>query len=403
MISATFDCIPELYKAISDVKSHLSDKNTSICDNLKTNNLSLSQINDTLKCFERVLRTIKTSNNDNSFGIKINEQSAIIKELTDKYSKFNIDDIIETRIKQAINTIKEDEKKVLDDISNRFTEVKAHTIALKKCFDTSTLRTNLYQLFVTKLSFSTAYHPQTDGLSEKIIQTLEEMVRKFCAYGLEFKYCDGFTHDWCTLLTALQLAYKTSIHAITNQTPAVVEKGWNPRLPRDSLRKDLVELNPTASSFKGMLKKARKHAVRCREDSFAYAKDKWDKSHATQDFKVGDLVLALHGENNVEVELSEELSNKHPTFPVSLIKPHQSGDAEEFPLRNKVPQDIPPVESPGTKKTTKLLKERKLRSKRVRRYSDPAFEDEWLAEKDIPEATKPLKIFRHPTNNSIKN
>ncbi|MBW0532463.1 hypothetical protein O181_072178 [Austropuccinia psidii MF-1] len=116
IISDTFNCIPELYKAISDVKSHLSDKNTSICDNLKTNNLSLSQINDTLKCFERVLRTIKTSNNDNSFGIKINEQSAIIKELTDKYSKFNIDDIIETRIKQAISTIKEDNKKALDDI-----------------------------------------------------------------------------------------------------------------------------------------------------------------------------------------------------------------------------------------------------------------------------------------------
>ncbi|MBW0584324.1 hypothetical protein O181_124039, partial [Austropuccinia psidii MF-1] len=127
----------ELYEAIIDVKSHLSDKNTSICDNLKTNNLSLSQINDTLKCFERVLRTIKTSNNDNSFGIKINEQSAIIKELTDKYSKFNIDDIIETRIKQAISTIKEDNKKALDDISKSFAEVKTNTVALKKHFDTS--------------------------------------------------------------------------------------------------------------------------------------------------------------------------------------------------------------------------------------------------------------------------
>ncbi|MBW0592265.1 hypothetical protein O181_131980 [Austropuccinia psidii MF-1] len=137
MISDTFDCIPELYKAISDIKSHLSDKNTSICDNLKTNNLSLSQINDTLKCFEKVLRTIKTSNNDNSFGIKINEQSAIIKELTDKYSKFNIDDIIETRIKQAINTIKEDNKKALHDISKSFAEVKTNIVALKKHFDTS--------------------------------------------------------------------------------------------------------------------------------------------------------------------------------------------------------------------------------------------------------------------------
>ncbi|MBW0547796.1 hypothetical protein O181_087511 [Austropuccinia psidii MF-1] len=69
------------------------------------------------------------------------------------------------------------------------------------------------------------YHPQTDGLAERMIQTLEDMVRRFCAYGLEFKDCDGFTHDWCTLLPALELAYKTSIHASTNQTPAILEKG----------------------------------------------------------------------------------------------------------------------------------------------------------------------------------
>ncbi|MBW0511558.1 hypothetical protein O181_051273 [Austropuccinia psidii MF-1] len=105
-------------------------------------------------------------------------------------------------------------------------------------------------------------------------------------------------------------------------------------------------------------------------DSFVYAKEKWDKSHATADFKVGDLVLvsttnfnnikgckilkdsfsgpfvikALHGENAVEVELSEELSNKHPTFKVSLIKPYKSSDSEKFPLRKKVPQVIPLIE-----------------------------------------------------------
>ncbi|MBW0555907.1 hypothetical protein O181_095622 [Austropuccinia psidii MF-1] len=156
---------------------------------------------------------------------------------------------------------------------------------------TSALWTNLHKLFGTKLSFSTAYHPQTDGLAERMIQTLEDMVRGFCAYALYFKDCDGFTHDWCTLLAALELAYKTSIRASTNQTPAILEKGWNPKLPQDSLRKELIEIHPTAASFKGMLDKARKHAVRCMEDSFAYAKDKWDKSHAIPDFKVGDLVL----------------------------------------------------------------------------------------------------------------
>ncbi|MBW0573536.1 hypothetical protein O181_113251 [Austropuccinia psidii MF-1] len=194
-----------------------------------------------------------------------------------------------------------------------------------------------------------------------MIQTLEDMARRFCAYGLGFKDCDGFTHDWCTHLPALELAYKASIDASTNQTPAILEKGWNPKVPQYSLRKESVETNSTAVSFKGMLEKGKKHAVRCMGDSFAYAKDKWDKSHATPDLKVWNLVLvsttnfneikgcenlkvffagpfvikALDGENAVEVELSEELSNKHSPFPVSLVKPYKSSDSEKFPLRNK--------------------------------------------------------------------
>ncbi|MBW0544326.1 hypothetical protein O181_084041 [Austropuccinia psidii MF-1] len=199
---------------------------------------------------------------------------------------------------------------------------------------TSALWTSLHQSFGTKVSLSTAYHPQPDGLAERMIQTLDDMVRRIFAYGLEFK------------------EYKR------------------------------------------------------------------DKSHATPDFKVGDLVLvssnnfnnnkgcknlkysfagpfaieALHEENSFEVELSEELSNKHPTYPMSMIKPYKSSDAETFPLRKKVPQFIPPIETSGIKKITKVLKERKLRTKKVRkylvRYIDPTCEDEWLAEKDIPETTK---------------
>ncbi|MBW0585175.1 hypothetical protein O181_124890 [Austropuccinia psidii MF-1] len=137
ILSDIFDSIPELYEAINDMKKHLSDKNETICNNIKQNNLSLWQINEMLMCFEKAIRTIKTSNNDTSFGNKINEQSPFIKELTDKCSKFNIDDIIETRIKQAINIIKTDSKKALDDISKSLTEVKTYTIALKECFEAS--------------------------------------------------------------------------------------------------------------------------------------------------------------------------------------------------------------------------------------------------------------------------
>ncbi|MBW0516107.1 hypothetical protein O181_055822 [Austropuccinia psidii MF-1] len=52
------------------------------------------------------------------------------------------------------------------------------------------LCTNYHKLFGTKLSFSTAYQPQNDDLYERMIQTLEDMVRRICIYGLEFKDCD---------------------------------------------------------------------------------------------------------------------------------------------------------------------------------------------------------------------
>ncbi|MBW0576254.1 hypothetical protein O181_115969 [Austropuccinia psidii MF-1] len=141
-----------------------------------------------------------------------------------------------------------------------------HIISNRDFRFTSALWTNLNPIFGTKLSFSIAYHPQADGLNEKMIHALEDMVRRFCAYSLELEDCDLFTHYWCTLLPTLKLEYKVSIHSSTNQTPAILEKQWNPKLPQDSLTKYLVEIHPTTSSFKGMLEKARKNEVSLMEE-----------------------------------------------------------------------------------------------------------------------------------------
>ncbi|MBW0539420.1 hypothetical protein O181_079135 [Austropuccinia psidii MF-1] len=247
---------------------------------------------------------------------------------------------------------------------------------------TSALWTNLHNLFGTKLSFSTAYHPQTNGLAERMMQTLEETIRKFCACGLEFKDSDGFTHSLCTFIPALELAYITSIHSSTGKTPAMLEKGWNPRLPSHTLKKDLVDIHPTASSFKLMLDKSTHHANRCMQDSFKYAKERLDKSHKPPDFKIGDLILvstlnfnnikgpkklkdsfagtfmikALHGPSYGQLDLTGELMKKHPTFPVSLIKPYISSDKVLFALRNEPPLEIPPLEEEEETKIAKLLK-----------------------------------------------
>ncbi|MBW0566767.1 hypothetical protein O181_106482 [Austropuccinia psidii MF-1] len=81
----------------------------------------------------------------------------------------------------------------------------------------------------------------------------------------------------------------------------MLEKGWNPRSPADALRKNLIDIHPTASRFKIMLDKVKHHAKKTINDAFDYAKQKWDKSHKVPDFKVGDLLLvsALNF-NNIE-------------------------------------------------------------------------------------------------------
>ncbi|MBW0535436.1 hypothetical protein O181_075151 [Austropuccinia psidii MF-1] len=56
---------------------------------------------------------------------------------------------------------------------------------------TSEFRNNLYDILGTNHPFSVAYHPQTDGLGERMIQTMEDILRRFCAYGMEYKDHEG--------------------------------------------------------------------------------------------------------------------------------------------------------------------------------------------------------------------
>ncbi|MBW0593174.1 hypothetical protein O181_132889, partial [Austropuccinia psidii MF-1] len=206
---------------------------------------------------------------------------------------------------------------------------------------TSEFWTNLYDILETKLSFSTAYHPQTDGLSERLIQTVEDILRRFFAYGMEYKDHEGYTHDWVTLLPAVQLDYKTSKHSTTRKAPALAEKGWNTLFTVDHLKKNCLTIHPTAKDFHQMGKRSCDTAAKCIPEEKEYNKYRWDKSHMEPDFKEGDQVLVsslsfnnlkgpkkmrdsflglftiikLIGKNTVEVKITEEFSRKHSVFP----------------------------------------------------------------------------------------
>ncbi|MBW0495901.1 hypothetical protein O181_035616 [Austropuccinia psidii MF-1] len=74
-----------------------------------------------------------------------------------------------------------------------------------------------------------------------------------------------FTSEiWTNLYEILvQLAYNTSQHSTTGKSPSLVEKGWNPLLPMDHLKKNLLAIYPTAKDFHDMWKKACETAAKC--------------------------------------------------------------------------------------------------------------------------------------------
>ncbi|MBW0539493.1 hypothetical protein O181_079208 [Austropuccinia psidii MF-1] len=274
---------------------------------------------------------------------------------------------------------------------------------------TSEFWTNLYDILGKKLAFSTAYHPQKDGLAESMIQTMEEIIRRFCAYGMAYKDHEGQ-------------------HSTTGKSPSLVEKGWNLLFPVDHLKKNLLTIHPTAKTFHDMRKRACDTTSDCIDEAKEYNKKRYEKTHMEPDFKEGDQVLVstlnfnnlkgpskmrdllvgpftiiqLIEKNAVELRLTEEFSKKHPVFPVSLVKPYFQKREEKFPSRKKntTPPDIVEVEdSPGPVK--KIIKARKIRlngkyqSKYlVRLKNQTADKDKWLAEDAIPDGNLHLRRLR---------
>ncbi|MBW0506901.1 hypothetical protein O181_046616 [Austropuccinia psidii MF-1] len=217
-----------------------------------------------------------------------------------------------------------------------------------------------------KLAFFTAYHLQTDGLAERMIQTMEDILRRFCAYGMDYKVHEGYTHYLITLLPAVQLAYNTT------------------------------------KELHGMCKKACDTAARCIAEAKEYNKQRWDKTHMEPDFKEGDQVLVSTLENAVEVQLTEEFSRKHPVFPVSSVKPYFQTEEDKFPSRKKntTPQEIvEDRDSPGPvekiiKARTTRLNCRDQRQYLVRIKNQTADKDNWLVEDAIQDGSLHLRRFR---------
>src|SRR4029077_19768556 len=70
------------------------------------------------------------------------------------------------------------------------------------------------------LSLSTAYHPQSDGETERVNQEVETYLRIFCGNN---------PASWSESISHAEFAHNHRPHSVTNQSPFYLMMGYEPR------------------------------------------------------------------------------------------------------------------------------------------------------------------------------
>jgi hypothetical protein len=147
---------------------------------------------------------------------------------------------------------------------------------------TSELWKRLWAIFDTRLNLSSAFHPQTDGQTERTNRTIEEMQRA---------YADTRQDSWDEDLPALEFAVNDSINMSTGRTPFFISHGFHPRKPLNfnlgNPALEPVDEQQRVDEWQAAIESARRCLERAKESQKFYA----DAKRCERVFKVGDKVL----------------------------------------------------------------------------------------------------------------
>jgi hypothetical protein len=140
----------------------------------------------------------------------------------------------------------------------------------------------LWRLYGVEHSPTTAYHPQSDGQTERMNKTLHEYIRNYI----------GPTHkDWDAKLTMAQFALNNSYSASIGSSPFYFVLGFHPKTPFTHQLMDDDGPVPDATAFalarNEQLLEAQRHLKRAQARMKLY----YDRSKSPAQFCVGDMVL----------------------------------------------------------------------------------------------------------------
>jgi len=79
----------------------------------------------------------------------------------------------------------------------------------------------LNEILGIKTKLSTAYHPQTNGQTERVNQEIKQYLRMFVSHR---------QNNWPEWITCAEFAYNNKIHTETHVSPFYANYGMNPRM-----------------------------------------------------------------------------------------------------------------------------------------------------------------------------
>jgi hypothetical protein len=274
-----------------------------------------------------------------------------------------------------------------------------------------------YQLRVTR-RLSTAFHPQTDGQTERQNQTLEAYLRS---------YCNESKNDWVRLLALAEFSYNNARHSTTGQSPFRAMYGYDPMLavqaePSSANR----EVPATTDRLKEIARVRNQLEKRWNTAVKAQAKY-YNNKHQPQTFNVGQWVmlstknirfrsgkltekfigpfkvLDVIGNQAYKLDLPQLYERLHPVFHVSLLEPYHARP-EEQPGTWQGPELAPETEQEWEVEALlgKRQKGRKVQYL-VRWEGWPKAYDQWVdLEPDLQNAKKLIQEYEADHNTEPK-
>ena len=142
----------------------------------------------------------------------------------------------------------------------------------------------LWRLTGTSLKYSSAYHPQTQGVVERMNAVVSQTLRCLIHQTNEMK-------KWENLLPTVELVINSLPNASTGFTPFFLNYGYEPVTPIQLLRGNEIASTESVMAFTHRMASDWKLARENLERSVQSQSKYYDKKHKDVGFSAGDLVL----------------------------------------------------------------------------------------------------------------